>query len=133
MPKGNTMSRLLIASLAAAAVAAPTAVAQPTDPAQLDMHASTVTKPKSAQQDLRTEAAADTSRAPAYPGSVPGPPTWPMHPQPIPSAQAPVADGGDGGNGGVDLPVALLSIAGTLALGGGLTVAGLRHRTRVAH
>ena len=133
MPKGNTMSRLLIASLATAALAAPSAVAQPTDPAQLDMHASTVTKPKSAQQDLRSEAAADPSRSPAYPGSFPAPPTWPTHPQPIPSAHAPVADAGDGGDGGIDLPVALLGIAGTLALGGGLTVAGLRQRTRVAH
>jgi hypothetical protein len=171
MPKGNTLSRLLIASLSAAAIAAPAAVAQPTDPAQLDMHASTVTKPASAQQDLRSEAAADPSRpagkdlrseaaadpsrAPSnpgnssYPGSFPGPPilpahpslapanpgppVWPTHPQPIPSAPAPVADSVDGGDGGVDLPVALLAIAGTLALGGGLTVAALRHRTRVAH
>jgi hypothetical protein len=171
MPKGNTLSRLLIASLSAAALAAPAAVAQPMDAAHRDMHASTVTKPASAQQDLRSEAAADPSRpagkdlrseaaadpsrAPSnpgnssYPGSFPGPPilpahpslapanpgppVWPMHPQPIPSAPAQVADSVDGGDGGVDLPVALLAIAGTLALGGGLTVAALRHRTRVAH
>jgi hypothetical protein len=171
MPKGNTLSRLLIASLSAAALAAPAAVAQPMDPAQMNMHASTVTKPASAQQDLRSEAAADPSRpagkdlrseaaadpsrAPSnpgnssYPGSFPGPPilpahpslapanpgppVWPTHPQPITSAPAPVADSVDGGDGGVDLPVALLAIAGTLALGGGLTVAALRHRTRVAH
>jgi hypothetical protein len=171
MPKGNTLSRLLIASLSAAALAAPAAVAQPMGPAQMDMHASTVTKPASAQQDLRSEAAADPSRpagkdlrseaaadpsrAPSnpgtssYPGSFPGPPilpahpslapanpgppVWPTHPQPIPSAPAPVADSVDGGDGGVDLPVALLAIAGTLALAGGLTVAALRHRTRVAH
>jgi hypothetical protein len=172
MPKGNTLSRLLIASLSAAAIAAPAAVAQPADPAQLDMHASTVTKPASAQQDLRSEAAADPSRpagkdlrseaaadpsrAPSnpgnssYPGSFPappilpapgshvpaknpGPPVWPTNPQPIASAPAPVADSVDGGDGGVDLPVALLAIAGTLALGGGLTVAALKHRTRVAH
>jgi hypothetical protein len=165
MPKGNTLSRLLIASLSAAAIAAPAAVAQPTDPVQLDMHASTVTKPASAQQDLRSEAAADPSRpagkdlrseaaadpsrAPSsYPGSFPGPPilpapgshvpaknpgppVWPTNPQPIASAPAPVADSVDGD--GVDLPVALLAIAGTLALGGGLTVVALRHRTRVAH
>jgi hypothetical protein len=187
MLKGNTLSRLLIASLSAAALAAPAAVAQPMNAAHMDMHASTVTKPASAQQDLRSEAAAnpsrpagkdlrseaaanpsrpagkdlrseataDPSRAPSnpgnssYPGSFPGPPilpahpslapanpgppVWPMHPQPIASAPAPVADSVDGGNGGVDLPVALLAIAGTLALGGGLTVAALRHRTRVAH
>jgi hypothetical protein len=163
MPKGNTMSRLLITSLAAAAIAAPAAVAQPTDPvaatkspsvgndlrteatkspsagidlrteATKDMHASTVTKPKSATQDLRGEAAADSARAPAYPRALPGPPTWPTHPEPIRPAPAVVADGDDGGDGGIDLPVALLGIAGTLALGCGLTVAALRHRTRIAH
>ena len=151
MPKGNTFSRLLIASLSAAAIAAPAAVAQPTDPVQRDMHASTVTKPASVQQDLRAEAAvadpsrpagkdlrseatADPSRAPSSsPGSFPGPPVWPTNPQPIASAPAPVADVVDGGDGGIDLPVALLAIAGTLALGGVITVAALKHRTRVAH
>ena len=151
MPKGNTLSRLLIASLAAAAVAAPAAVAKPIDPAQLDMHASTVTKPVSAQQDLRTEAAAkpasaqqdlrseaaaDQSRAPVRDGRFPGPPVFPSYPRAIAVAipDAPAAEAVDGGgDGGVDLPVALLAIAGTLALGGGLTVAALRHRTRVAH
>jgi hypothetical protein len=188
MPKGNTLSCLLIASLSAAALAAPAAVAQPMNAAHMDMHASTVTKPASAQQDLRSEAAAnpsrpagkdlrseaaanpsrpagkdlrseataDPSRAPSnpgnssYPGSFPappilpapgshvpaknpGPPVWPTNPHPIASARAPVADSVDGGAGGVDLPVALLAIAGTLALGGGLTVAALKHRTRVAH
>ena len=149
MPKGNTLSRLLIASLAAAAVAAPAAVAQPIDP-----QGSTSTSPKSAQQDLRSEAAADASsapsyaryvqdlrseaaadpsRAPSYPRYIQGPPTWPVHPQPISSAPATVADAGDGGDGGIDLPVALIGIAGTLALGGGLTAVAFRHRTRTAH
>ena len=58
---------------------------------------------------------------------------WPTNPQPIASAPAPVADSVDGGDGGIDLPVALLAIAGTLALGGVITVAALKHRTRVAH
>jgi hypothetical protein len=126
MPKGNHMSRVLIAALATGAVAAPAAVAQP-----IDMHATATTSQKSAQQDLRTEAAADPSRAPSYPRYVQGPPTWPMHPQPISSAPARVADPGD--DGGSDLPIALIGIAGTLALGGGLTAAALRHRTRLAH
>jgi hypothetical protein len=150
MPKGNTLSRLLIASLSVAALAAPAAVAKP-----IDMHASTVTKPEPANQDMRTEAAAlpaypspatkpaqmdlrsenavDPSRkpAPATPRVLPGPPTWPMHPKPIATAPGPVADDGDGG--GVDAPVVALIIAGVLALGGGMTVVTLRHRTRVAH
>ena len=128
MPKGNTLCRLLIASLAAAAVAAPAAVAQP-----IDFHGSISTSPKSAQQDLRSEAAADPSRAPSYPRHFQGPPTWPTHAQPISSAPAQVADVGDGDDGGIDLPVALIGVAGTLALGGGLTVVALRHRTRTAH
>jgi hypothetical protein len=151
MPKGNTLSRLMIASLTAMALAAPAAVAQP-----IDMHQSTSPDPQPATwdqrteaskfpayaspapkpgQDLRSEAAADPSRkpAPSFPRALPGPPTWPMHPAPIATAPGPVADGGDGGNGGIDLPVALIGIAGTLALGGGLTVVALRHRARVAH
>jgi hypothetical protein len=153
MPKGNTLPRLMIASLTAMAVAAPAAVAQP-----IDMHRTVPTKPKPAMQDLRTEASAlpayptpatkaaqkdlrtenavDPSRkpAPSFPRALPGPPTWPMHPKPITPAHAPAAaDDGDGG--GIDLPVALIGIAGTLALGGGLAVAALRprSRTRVAH
>ena len=147
MPKGNTLSRLLIASLAAAAVAAPAAVAQPIDPqgttssspqsAQQDLRSEAAADPsrasQSAQQDLRTEATADPSRAPSYPRYVQGPPTWPMHPQPISPAPAHVADAGGGDNGGIDLPVALISIAGTLALGGGFAAVTLRHRTRTAH
>jgi hypothetical protein len=153
MPKGNTLPRLLIASLTAVAVAAPAAVAQP-----IDMHPTVPTKPQQAMDDLRTEAAAspaDRSPAtkaaqtdlrtensvdpsskpvPSYPRALPGPPTWPMHPKPITPAPGPVA-ADDGGDGGIDLPVALLGIAGVLALGGGLTVVALRtrSRTRVAH
>jgi hypothetical protein len=127
MPHGNTLSRLLIASLAAATIAAPAAVAQPTEPV------TTTQSAVAADQELRTEAAKDQSRAPA-PKQLPGPPTWPMHPRALtPPQQAPVADDGDGG--GVEAPVVALIIAGTLALGGGLTAAAARHRTRtnVAH
>jgi hypothetical protein len=154
MPKGNKLSRLLVATLAVAALAAPSAMAQPIDTPmqQQDMHASTVTKPEAAQQDLRTEASqlpAYPSRAaaqsaqtdlrgenakpvPSSPRVLPGPPTWPTDPKPIPPSEAPaVADDGDGG--GIDLPVALIGIAGVLALAGGLGAVALRSRTRVAH
>jgi hypothetical protein len=154
MPKGNTLPRLLIASLTAVAVAAPAAVAQPIDPqgttapvqreaVQTDLRTENSKLPafpspatKATQTDLRSENAIDPSRkpAPSSPRALPGPPTWPMHPKPITPANAPAAaDDGDGG--GIDLPVALIGIAGVLALGGGLTVMAMRtrNRTRVAH
>jgi hypothetical protein len=152
MPKGNKVSRLLVASLAVAALAAPAAVAQPIDARQKDMHASTVTKPEAAQQDLRTEASAlpaypsraaaksaqadlrseNAKPVPSSPRVLPGPPTWPTDPKPITPSKAPaVADDGDGG--GIDLPVVLIAIAGALALAGGIGVMALRSRTRVAH
>ena len=138
MSHRKTLSRLTVASLAAAALAAPAATAMPTDPVdtakdsrQADMHASTVTKPKPAKQDLRTEAAADPSRAPKQHPRLAAPPTRPEHPQPIaPRAQAPLADGGDGG---FDVPTLAIVIAGALALGGGLAVTGLRLRAREVH
>jgi hypothetical protein len=153
MPKGNTLPSALIASLTAVALAAPVAVAQPIDmhraapvqreAANLDLRTEASALPAypsaskdAAQKDLRSENAVDPSRAPApsFPRALPGPPTWPMNPKPIVPAHAPVA-GDEGGDGGIDLPVALAGIAGILALGGGLTVVALRtrSRTRVAH
>jgi hypothetical protein len=143
MPKGNTLSRLIIVSLAAAAVAAPVASAQPIDPTgpvsatefTIQDARGEAVKPQTrtpANQELRTEAAKDPSRA-SVDKPLPGPPTWPLHPRVLTPPQATVTD--DGGDGGIDLPVALAGIAGILALGGGLTVAALRTRTRtrVAH
>jgi hypothetical protein len=99
-----------------------------TPAAQLDMHASTVQKPAPEKQDLRSEAAADPTRAPAPPVGLP---TWPLDPRPLapPVAQQPVADG-DGG--GVDWQVPGLAIVGSLLLIGGLVIAGARYRTRTA-
>lgn len=141
MPKGNTLSRLLIASLTAAAIAAPAAVAMPIDPtgpqqdkapAVQDLRTEAV-KPQTGtavERDMRTEAAKDPSRAPEI-TQLPGPPTWPAFPRALTPPQATtVTDDGDGG--GVEAPIVALIIAGALALGG-LTAAALRHRTRVAH
>jgi hypothetical protein len=162
----KTLSRLVLASMVTALIAAPVATAMPTDPSgtgaqdprQQDMHASTVgpvnapgaTAAESAT-DARGEAAADggtttgtDARGEAAAGGgtsgasgsteLPGPPTWPAYPTPIPQPDAaPVADGGDGG--GIDAPVALIAIAGTLALAGGMAVVAFRRRARtgVAH
>jgi hypothetical protein len=141
MPKGNKLSRLMIVSLATAAIAAPAASAQPIDPisAQPDKAAvaqdlrTEAVKPQTGTpvtKDMRTEAAKDPSRAPE--SRLPGPPTWPAYPRALtPPQAATVTDDGDGG--GIEAPVVALIIAATLALGGGLTVAVLRHRTRIAH
>jgi hypothetical protein len=141
MPKGNTLSRLMIVSLATAAIAAPAASAQPAEPVVVtpqDMAAvdlrTEATKPQTGtpvKKDMRTEAAKDPSRAPVT-KQLPGPPTWPAYPRALtPPQQATVTDDGDGG--GIEAPIVALIIASTLALGGGLTVAGLRHRARIAH
>jgi hypothetical protein len=141
MPKGNTLSRVLIASLTAAAIAAPAAMAQPIDPtgpqqdkapAAQDLRTEAVMPQTGTpvERDMRTEAAKDPSRAPEI-SQLPGPPTWPAYPRALTPPQATVTDGGDGG--GVEAPIVALIIAGALALGGGLTVAALRHRARIAH
>jgi hypothetical protein len=161
MPKGNTLSRLAIASLAAAALGAPAAAAaQPI----MDMHASTVNaaaaeqdlrgeaasesavKPakvdrrgeaaaesavKPAKVDLRGEAAADPSRAPVSRPPLPGPPTWPAHPTPLMAPTTAVV--ADDGDGGIDIPASVFIVAGTLLAAGGMGAAALRFRTRVAH
>jgi len=80
---------------------------------------------RKAKLDLRTEAAADPSRAPEPPVGLP---TWPLDPKPIvPAAPQPVATDGDGID--IEWPIAALALAGALALGGGLAFAGTRLRT----
>ena len=144
------LHRLALASLAALCIGAPVASAGPIDPVgtgtttqdprQQDMHASTVQKPDEVVvvRDARGESAAGggTTGGTATKARVPGPPTWPVNPTPLPQPeQQPVATGGSD-DIGIDLPVALLILAGTLALGGGLAVAAMKaraHTTRTAH
>ena len=145
------LHRLALASLAALCIGAPVASAAPIDPPgtgatttqdprQQDMHASTVQKPGKVVvvRDARGESAAGggTTGGTATKAPLPGPPTWPENPTPLPQPeQQPVATG-DSDDIGIDLPVALLILAGTLALGGGLAVAGMKaraHTTRTAH
>jgi hypothetical protein len=149
MSHRSNLSRLAITSLAAALLATAPATAMQTDPpgtgasdaAQQDMHASTVQAPDKAQTlDLRGEAAAGGGTGSTGSATEPpllGPPTWPANPTPLPlprHVQQPVAtDSGD--DIGLDLPVALLILAGALGVGGGMAIAGtkVRARTRVAH
>jgi hypothetical protein len=145
MSQRRNLPRLLLAALAATCIAVPTAYAMPIDPQgtttqdkrQQDMHASTVKKADRTTQDARGESAA--TRGTAGAASEPrlqGPPTWPSYPTPLPRpAQQPIATDGGGDDIGTDLPVALLVLAGTLALGGGLAVVAMKVRvhTRTAH
>jgi hypothetical protein len=131
------------------------------DPRQQDMHASTVQKSDAVGvvRDARGESAAGggttdkvvvvrdargesavgggttggTAGGPVREPRVQGPPTWPENPTSLPQPeQQPVASG-DGDDIGIDLPVALLILAGTLALGGGLAVAGMKARAHTTH
>ena len=122
---------------------------------QIDMHASTVHKPASPKQDLRSEAAADSSRTPATavshtvyngrdlrteaatdgtraPASPPGLPNFPTNTKPLaPPAHEPVATTGGGDGDGIDWPIAIIAMAGALFLGGTVGVAAAR--SRVGH
>ena len=125
---------------------------------QQDMHASTVHKPDAGigSQDVRGESAAGrsvtaisvqdargesasgggTTGEPAGQPQFQGPPTWPLDPTPLPAPEQPAPVATDGGDDiGVDLPVALLILAGTLALGGGMAAAAMKVRdhTHTAH
>ncbi len=143
-----TLRRTLLAALAAAALIAPAAQAQPAD-----MHASTAQAAAKAQQqptqDLRSPDARDATVKPPHSGpfvnepgatavgsaselTVPpaGQPTWPVNPKPIAApAQEPVDDGS---------PVPVIPLVAAL-LGVVLAAAAARYgvrrsqrRTRVA-
>ena len=131
----STPGRSLAAALAILAVAAPSALAQPADmhagPAQPATPAQDLRSPdtrdaatrpaNASQQDLRhlRAGAATTTRAP-----LPGPPSWPAHPQPIspPSTAAQQPDDG------IDTATIALGIAASLLTVG--TLAGIASRTR---
>jgi hypothetical protein len=92
-----TISRMLAAMLATAALIAPiapTATARPLDP-PIDMHQSTAEAlAQQRKQDLRMPDRRDPT-----PSVAPGQPTWPAHPSPIPAPAPiepaqPVADDG---------------------------------------
>ena len=107
-------ARILVPLLAAMALAAPAAQAQPAD------------YPRSAvpQQDLRSPDAVDAARGHnAATPPLPGPPTWPSNPQPI---NTPATTSDDGG--GIDAPTIALGILGSLIAV--LAVAGIAERNR---
>jgi hypothetical protein len=122
----KTLSRAALAALAALAMGAPVAVAQPADgvkaapAAKQDLRspdARDAARP-APKQDMRSPDARDAAR-PRPPAALPGPPTWPANPRPITSAPVP-----SGGGGGVSLPP-VIAIAGfclVLAMAGAAVV-----------
>jgi hypothetical protein len=133
-----TIRRTLAAALAATAIAAPAATAQPAD-----MHASTVPAAAQAQrgQDLRSPDAIDAAVHPRKPVNAPGAtaadsqstinpvapgqPTWATSPKPIaPPAPAAVAHSDDG----IDWTTIGIGIAGTLLALGGIVALTSRSR-----
>ena len=130
-----SITRTLAATLAIAVLGVSGAQAQPAD-----MHASTAMAAAEARlkQDLRSADARDAAlhprdaREPAGHG-VPGPPTWPSHPQVIaPAAEAAPVDTGSG----VDwLPIVIGAGISVLAMAGLVTLNNRRvrrlHRARV--
>ncbi len=130
-----TIRRTLAAALAATAIAAPAASAQPPD-----MHASTAQAAAQAQQrqDLRGEHARDAALRPRVseavnaPGAsvvdsqskstpvAPGQPTWAVNPKPLPPVTAQAStksdDGVDWTTIALGLGISLLAIGGIAAL-----------------
>jgi len=116
-----TISRMLAAMLATAALIAPTATARPIDP-PIDMHQSTAEAlAQERKQDLRMP-----DRRDATPPVAPGQPTWPAHPTPVaapaPAEPAqPVADDGvDWATIGIGVGLSILAFA---------AIAGVSHRS----
>ncbi len=123
-------TRTLAAALAIAALAVPAAQAQPAD-----IHAPLARAAAEAQnkQDLRSADARDAAQHPRGATAVesavqPGPPTWPVHPQPL--TPAPVAEVTDGGTG-IQWTTIGLGIAGSLLAVGGLAALTTRRSRRL--
>jgi hypothetical protein len=125
--------RTLAAALAATAIAAPAAAAQPAD-----MHASTAIAAARAQQrqDLRGEHAKDAVQHPRKTQASllvasPGHPSEAGSAKPLPPATAAATTSGDG----VEWTTIALGVAGTLLVFGGIVAVTIRRpvpRTRVS-
>jgi hypothetical protein len=122
-----TISRMLAAALAIAAIAVPaTAQAQPAD---LHDALAQPAAPAQSTQDLRSPDARDAGRHISRTAQ-PQAPTWPVDPKPVTST--PAAQPADTSNGGVDWTIVLIGIAGVLiAVGGVALVVNHRHSPRL--
>jgi hypothetical protein len=119
------LSRILIVALAVAAIVAPTAAARPIDwPPDTPL----------AVPDMRASVAEALAKQREAKPRLPGPPTWPVNPQPL-KRPAPAA-ASDHNDSGIDWPTVALGVGLTfVALGaiGGLTyLVRAKQRPRVA-
>jgi hypothetical protein len=135
MPR--SIIRTATTAIAIVALAAPTALARPTDTPPAVAKATAAAKHK---QDARSPDATDAATRPmvdrpsnsaadsATRPPLAGPPTWPVNPQPIaPAHGAKVVD-----DGGVDwAPIALGIVGGLLAVGAVAVLTTRRRRMRV--
>src|SRR4051794_29823407 len=129
-----SITRTLAAALAIGALVAPAAQAQPAD---MHQHLARTSAQAQNRQDMRSPDAQDAARHPrdagsAARGALPGPPTWPAHPQAI--APAPAVETTDGS--GVDWTPIMLGVAASLLAMAGLVALNSRrmrrlHRPRV--
>jgi hypothetical protein len=120
-----SFTRILVAALAAAALAAPAAHAVPAD--YPDGHPQPQAQTK---QDLRSPDAREGVRPDTVGGITQTPvgqPTWPANPKPIVT----VADEApDTGGGGIDWPVVGIGMAGGLLAAGGAAAFAFRRRVQ---
>jgi len=150
MKVSSSISRAVLATVVAGAVAAPAAQAMPVHDSQtrgdcvmmarsclttdqirqIDMHASTVVpaapKGNDVVADARGEASKPVPRSPVIPGL----PVFPTHVTPISSPTPPAATGN--GDSDFDWPLAGLIAAIAAAMGGAAFVAGRQLRTHAA-
>jgi hypothetical protein len=126
MSRRTTLQHALVATVASIAVAAPAAAAKPVD--RPDRYDNVAPQP---YQDLRGEHARDAARAAEEEHFLPGQPTWPTHPAPVPKPAVKPASPVPASNGGID-DVWLIVGVGIAAAGiVGASAAGVTRRTRV--
>ena len=129
MSRRSTLKHAVVVALATGAVVAAPAGARPVD--RIDRFGTPTPAPTPPHQDLRGEHATD----PAPPGSehfMPGQPTWPTHPRPVPvPTVAPAQPAATSSDDGSDDTVWLIVGIG-LAAGGivAASAAGVRHQIR---
>jgi hypothetical protein len=117
MFQGSKFNRVVVAGIAAAAIAPAAAVAQPIDNGGAAPGAGAA---PAVVQDFRTPDQVDGSTVGS---SKPGPPQWPVNPQPVQTHHVTTSNSPSVDNGGLDTGVVIALGGGALLLISGLGVA----------
>jgi hypothetical protein len=128
MSPRTILQHALVAAVASAAVAAPAAVAKPTD--RVDRYDNVTPRPYH-YTDLRGEHAMDAARAAEQEHFLPGQPTWPTHPAPLPKPVVKPASSAPSSDGGIDEVWLIVGLGFAAAGIVGGSAAGLARRSRV--